>query len=182
MSRTINLYSMKVDKRYLTKAKTLISSLTNCHFIDETDIVNPTLKLSSFDASTTNYIEIPSLNRFYYVTNVTYSKGYYYVSLHVDVLMSFRQAILKQRCIIKRGSTNPSLYMHDDKFETQQYTCDRYLPFVGGGFDFSIQNYILTVMGTGGDTPEDDSINVTITGGTVNTNTTGGITHDDVRE
>ena len=180
MARTIYTYSMKMDKRYLNKTITQISVMNDCYFKDDTELINPVLILSSFNAVTTNYVYIPDLSRYYYVTGVTYSEGYYYVALHVDVLMSFKDDILKQRCIIDRGASYVNLYMSDDEFKTQSYTCDRYIPFENASaFDFTKQQYILAVMGTGGDTPESDDINVNVT--TMPTvDVTGSVgTHDD---
>ena len=91
-----------LDKRYLDKSGGMTKqgqTLTGVHFIDDTEIVNPTLKLSAFDEDMVNYVYIPSLRRYYYVNGVTYSKGYYYVNLHVDVLMSFKDSIKKQTVV-----------------------------------------------------------------------------------
>lgn len=180
MAREIHLLNMKVDKRYLNKEYTTVTILNDCHFKDDEELINPIVRLSSFNKNTTNYIYIPSLDRYYYVTNVTYSKPYYYISLHVDVLMSFKESIKNQRALISRGSKWVNLYMSDDKFKTQQYTCDRYIPFEGAdAFDYDTQNYILAVMGTGGDTPESDDINVNISS-MPTVDVTGSVgTHDD---
>ena len=97
MPRSVDFYKMSIDKRYIDKTSGMAkqgNTLNTVHFIDDTELVNPVMKLSSFDASQVNYVYIPSLNRYYYVSGVSYSKGYYYVNLHVDVLMSFKNSIL----------------------------------------------------------------------------------------
>lgn len=180
MSRTIKLYKMDIDHRYLTKSLTQIGNDITANFKDDTELIDPILILSSFNQNTTNYVEIPDLSRFYYVKGVTFSQGYYYVQLHVDVLMSFKDSIINQKAIIKRGNSYCSHYITDDQFKTQQYTCDRYVPFENdSAFDPTIQNYILAVMGTGGDTPDSDTVNVIINSGST-IDVTGSIgTHDD---
>ena len=105
MARTIKFYWNKTDKRYLNKSITQQGNdLTGVHFIDETELINPVIKLSSFDESKVNYMYVPDLDRYYYLTNVKFSQGFYLVSWHVDVLMSFKSSILSQEVILKRAS------------------------------------------------------------------------------
>ena len=58
MARTVTFYKMSLDKRYLDKTSGLSnsSSINGVHFIDDTEIVNPTLKLSEFDEDQCNYV------------------------------------------------------------------------------------------------------------------------------
>ena len=185
MARTVTFYKMALDKRYLDKTRGLsnASTINTVHFIDDTEIVNPILKLSAFDEDMCNYVYIPSLRRYYYITGVTYSKGYYFVNLHVDVLMSFKESIKKQKVLVNRSSKDEAtdLYLQDDKFCAEQYTCVKYLPFTGGNaFKSNISQFVLAVMGTGGDTPDDGTININVVGGTMNNNVSGSVgTHDD---
>ena len=152
MARTVTFYKMTLDKRYLDKTAGLKnpSTINSAHFIDDTEIVNPTMKLSDFDEDQCNYVYIPSLRRYYYVTGVTYSRGYYFISLHVDVLMSFKDSIMSQETILSRCSDYKyyNLYQSDDKFQLYEYTNIRYKFFKGGQtFSPNIQNFVLCVMG-----------------------------------
>ena len=153
MSRNVDFYKMNVDKRYLDKSGNITKqgqTLTGAHFIDDTELVNPILKLSSFDESQVNYVYIPSLNRYYYVTEVTYSKGYYLVSLHVDVLMSFKSSILNMPIIASRNSSHYDKFLHDDRMKTEQFTHDVYKGFKGGNaFSGTANTFLLAVMGSG---------------------------------
>ena len=151
MSRTIKFYWNKTDKRYLNKSITQQGNdVTGVHFIDETELINPVIKLSSFDESKVNYMYIPDLDRYYFLNNVKYSQGFYLVSWHVDVLMSFKNSILSQEVILKRASeeNHYNLYQSDDKFQLYEYTNVRYKFFKEGQtFSPSIQNFVLCVMG-----------------------------------
>lgn len=155
MSRNVDFYKMTLDKRYLDKSSGMTkqgATLTGVHFIDDTELVNPVLKLSEFDENIVNYVYIPSLHRYYFVTDVTYSKGYYFVKLHVDVLMSFKDSIMRQEVILKRSSQSGTynLFQSDDKFQLYDYTNVRY-KFFNGGSSFGTGNheFVLCVMGSG---------------------------------
>lgn len=153
MARTVKFYMCNIDKRYLDKSPGMIqqgNDLNTCNFKDDTELINPVLILSDFDASVVNYVYIPSLDRYYYVTGVTFSEGYYYVALHVDVLMSFKESIKNQDVVLKRSENYWDLFLQDDKFKTEQWTCDTYKPFTGGSaFSPNTDKFVLTVMGSG---------------------------------
>ena len=153
MARTVRFYKLQIDKRYIDKSVGWIqqgNDLTTAHFIDDTEIVNPVMKLSSFDQAQVNYVYIPSLDRYYYVTGVTYSKGYYLISLHVDVLMSFKNSILNMPIIASRNSSHYDKFMHDDRMKTEQFTHDVYKGFKGGNaFSGTANTFLLAVMGSG---------------------------------
>lgn len=156
MARTVTFYKMKLDKRYLDKTEGLSgrSTINSVHFIDDTELVNPVMKLTEFNEDACNYVHIPSLHRYYYVTGVTYSKGYFLVNLHVDVLMSFKASILSQEVILKRASQEGAynLWQSDDEFKLYEFTSVRYKEFIGGSsFNANTQNFVLCVMGSGED-------------------------------
>lgn len=158
MARTVRFYKLQIDKRYIDKSVGWHqegNNLTTAHFIDDTEIVNPVMKLSSFDQAQVNYVYIPSLDRYYYVTGVTYSKGYYLISLHVDVLMSFKNSILNMPIIASRNSSHYDKFIHDDRMKTEQFTHDIYKGFKGGNaFSGTANTFLLAVMGSGEDTEE----------------------------
>ena len=142
---------MVLDKRYLDKTGGMTKqgqTLTGVHFIDDTEIVNPTLKLSDFDEDKVNYVYIPSLRRYYYVSGVTYSKGYYYVNLHVDVLMSFKDSIKKQTVVADRSASQYRQYIDDNILKTEQYRGEYMKPFGNQPFNLGTVNFILGVLGS----------------------------------
>jgi len=154
MARTVTFYKNKLDRRYLDKTAGLSNASTanGVHFLDDTELVNPVMKLSEFNENACNYVHIPSLHRYYFVTDVTCSKGYYYVKLHVDVLMSFKDSIMNQEVILKRASQDGAynLWQADDEFKLYEYTSVRYKEFKGGSsFNPNVQNFVLCVMGSG---------------------------------
>lgn len=151
MSRNVNFYKMVLDKRYLDKTGGMTQqgqTLTGVHFIDDTEIVNPTLKLSEFDEDHVNYVYIPSLRRYYFVSGVTYSKGYYYVNLHVDVLMSFKESIKKQTVVADRSASQYRQYIDDNILKTEQYRGEYIKPFGNQPFNLNTVNFVLGVLGS----------------------------------
>lgn len=151
MSRNVDFYKMVLDKRYLDKTSGMTKqgqTLTGVHFIDDTEIVNPTLKLSDFDEDKVNYVYIPCLRRYYYVSGVTYSKGYYYVNLHVDVLMSFKDSIKKQTVVADRSASQYRQYIDDNILKTEQYRGEYMKPFGNQPFNLGTVNFVLGVLGS----------------------------------
>lgn len=152
MARNVDFYKLTIDKRYLDKTSGITkqgATMTGAHFIDDTELVNPVMKLSDFDEAQVNYVHIPSLRRYYYVTGVTYSKGYYYVHLHVDVLMSFKESIKKQVVVADRSSTQWRQYIDDNLLKTEQYKGEYIRDFSNQPFSLSTTTFILGVLGSG---------------------------------
>ena len=150
MAREIKLFKSTLDSRYLNKEGGLTEkgTLPNCHFKDDEEIINPVVMLSSFNDNEVNYVYIPSLHRYYYVTGVTYSKPYYYVSLHVDVLMSFKADINKTEVIAERSKNKYDMFIQDDELIIDQYTCDRLIRFDNQPFSESTCKFILALLGS----------------------------------
>ena len=75
---------------------------------DGCSIINPTLEIreaATFgNAVSVNYCYIAKFNRYYYVTNIHYERGIWYVSLNVDVLASYRDEIGADNRYILRSS------------------------------------------------------------------------------
>lgn len=161
----MKLYKNQSDKRYLHKSiGQVVTTISALYIKDPTDVVNPEVILDDFPTGI-NYAKIEEFDRYYYLTNVEFLNGQFSTKWHVDVLMSFEDDIKKKKALIKRTRDTNYIdyYLRDDEFQAEQYTCDRYLQFTGGNaFDKNVSNYILAVMGTGGDTPDNDEINVNI--------------------
>ena len=100
-----------------------------------------------------NYFSIPAFNRYYYLENViVLETGLYELHGHVDVLMSFRQAIRRQTAIVKRQETAAAynLYINDNSLKSYQ---DPYVltePFPSG---FNGRSFVLAVAGSVDATP-----------------------------
>lgn len=145
-------YKCKSDKRYANKNLEVVYSDVDLTYIDKTDIMNPIIKLGkALEPLDFNYVHIPELRRYYYVSEPpTFEAGYYRVQLHVDVLMSFKDEYKKQNVIVSRQENAYNLYQVDPKMVIYNTPVYRVLKFPGG-FD-STGHFILCVAGasTGG--------------------------------
>jgi len=99
---TINLYRCSADNRVVDKTNYLSDLVTlNCEMVN-TDILDPTIKLSS-SYLTYNYAYIPSFNRWYFVRgNDTIEGTHIFKFCHVDVLMTYKEEIKNLECLIVR--------------------------------------------------------------------------------
>lgn len=118
----ITLYSCTcsnetVDKtNYLTAIDTLSGE-----FRGEINILRPVIRVTPTTAATQtkiltqcNYVYIAALGRYYYVTDITGIANYLIeISLRVDVLYSWKTAILAQSVIVSRNENEYALYLDD---------------------------------------------------------------------
>lgn len=86
----------------------------------ESSIIDPVIVFEAnnpgFQANDVNYLYAEELKRYYFITNII-SKNHtlWEIHAHVDVLMSFKDQILKQKAVVAR-QTNTYNLMLDDGF------------------------------------------------------------------
>lgn len=69
-----------------------------------------------------NYVQIPELNRYYFITDiVSITHNLTQINLHVDVLMSFKDYIKTNLATTRRQENDWNLYLNDGSFRTYQY-------------------------------------------------------------
>ena len=94
----VNTYTCADDNNVLVKNLTQVSILDNVKLKDATELIKPELVLMSDEYPTFNYVYLQKFNRYYYVTNITVSPNKIYrIDLDCDVLMSFKDDILKSK-------------------------------------------------------------------------------------
>lgn len=102
----IILYKSIVEPHCVDKSNNLKSKkeYNNCTLRDESSVVDPDILINSTsNLSSYNYCYIPDFNRYYFINNVTSVRnGIWSLSLHVDVLMSYKSDFLKLNAIISR--------------------------------------------------------------------------------
>ena len=87
------------------------------------------------DIPTFNYVYIPVFNRYYFVDNIVSVRNRLWrISMSVDVLMSFKEQILKQYGFVKRNEFSYNQNLVDDKVPTQNNPIINY---------YEVQNTIL---------------------------------------
>lgn len=133
---TITTYTNTADKFILDKTNylTIVDSAVSIALKDDTNVISPVLIISNVLDPDINYCYIAEFGRYYYVKEVTYSQQRYYVSLEVDVLMSFKTEISNLNVIANRSSSYFNLYQRDDSIPFENRNLIATQPF-SGGFD-----------------------------------------------
>lgn len=111
---TIITYHNASEEHVLNKQITQVNATTSAIFKDDTNMVNPTIIISSLMSKNFNYVYISETDRYYYVTDMTYSQHRTFITLAVDVLMSFKNAIKELTVIANRSSSVYNVYQKDD--------------------------------------------------------------------
>lgn len=139
----INNISNKINKSIPgTPDLTLTGSLK-----DGSDILDPVITISKNGVPDYNYAFIPEFNRYYFIappTNVR--KDLWEMSLHVDVLYTYRQGILTAPCVVAKSSSNYNLYLNDSNYKCYQNPLI-FSDTFPAGFDVSQAHFIMTLFG-----------------------------------
>ena len=98
MSLTVDFYTF-TKKTNSTKQPSGTAGLSaSCLLKDATSIITPVIELQATDSPIGyNYAHITAFNRYYFVDDITWNAGVWEVSLHCDVLATYKNTI---------GSTN----------------------------------------------------------------------------
>lgn len=118
---TLELYVNNSDRNVVKKVLTLQATVTGT-MRSGTSILDPDfdIEVNPYDQSDftwINYVHVADWNRYYYVNNITsIVNGLWRLSCHVDVLMTFKTAILAQNAILARQEKVYNLYLDDNKF------------------------------------------------------------------
>lgn len=119
--------------------------------LDSTSKENPKITIRKnesieFAIANYNYAFLDSpFNRHYYITDVKSVSGHTWeLQLSVDVLMSFKDEILKQNAVIERSSKYFNTYITDDSYVVQNRTRTQTKVFPSG---FNSDGLILVCAG-----------------------------------
>ena len=107
---TIALYNCTSDRRRVNKnLQVLIHGYQNVTLDENTSIINPTFILTGLDLNDIkfNYLFASELNRFYFVNDIEFlNGGMFALHCHIDVLETYKNAILKHNAFIVRQEHN----------------------------------------------------------------------------
>lgn len=113
---TVELKYNSSDNNTINKQITAVSTAT-CVIKEPMDIENPHIILNTFDYNNVNYAYIPDLNRCYFITDIiNLTGGRVELVLDVDVLESFKSAILSLSAIIEKQQNTGNKYFNDGSF------------------------------------------------------------------
>ena len=141
---TIELYSNSSPANYVNKSISLVSTLTGT-LREPSSIVDPTITIERGSPIGFNYAHITDFNRYYFVTGVSSEhNGLIAISMHVDVLMTYKTEIAAATGVVKRQENKYNLYLDDGIFKSYQNTKHKLITFPNSFTDFS---FILTLAG-----------------------------------
>ena len=114
----LTLMKTSADKRDLSKSTTTIKTV-NCKIKEGTSIINPIViinKMSTSHIRQCNYAHISDFGRYYFVTDIVETTANQLeISMHVDVLNSYKDDIRSITTLILRQENVFSPYFVDEE-------------------------------------------------------------------
>lgn len=149
---TITLYNSNSDRRTLTKDIVQVADIDNVNLLDDCNIISPVFLLSNVEWASANYLYCSDFKRYYYIDNVEYvPANLIRLRCSCDVLMSFKNDILKSSAIVQRGGNNINVLLSDSSVKSQANSVTVNKAFSNCGLlpRISSENYsfVLTVYG-----------------------------------
>ena len=133
MSFTINLGTYTGEKNKVNKKVSW--DWSNSGTLKEgSDIINPAILLEAYadEVCGYNYAYIPAFKRWYFIQNTeSFRSGLTVVTMTVDVLMSYKEAIMNSTAIITRSSKNgdQQFDLPDERYPVKQSEKTYVIPF-----------------------------------------------------
>lgn len=156
----LNLYSCTASKETVDKSGslTLIEAKTG-NFIEAMDLLNPVfqVKITASATSATilqqcNYVYCQEFGRYYFITGITMlAKDVIRIECSVDVLMSWKTAILAQKVIVSRNENEYALYLDDSAlkvYNNPNITVYHFKDNQNNEMGFTTNEYILALAGS----------------------------------
>ena len=123
----------------------------NVDFKGPVSILTPVIRIHDSTFSITyNYCYIPTLGRYYFVTDVrSVGNNRYEVDAKTDVLSTWKSQIRSNTAVIRRQQKKYNLYLDDPDFHVLNYERIQTLQFpISNGFNKTLQ-YVIVTNGAG---------------------------------
>lgn len=148
MAFTVTLYVSDSPVEKIGKSLSSSADFT-CELKDDTSILNPKIKIySSSNLSGYNYMYISEFGRYYYINDISSPRNNEWdISAHVDVLETYKVAILANSAVIRRQESQYNLYLDDPDFHAYNYERIQTIKFPNNLFDKTL-HYVLVVNGS----------------------------------
>ena len=148
MSLTVDLMTNSSPVEKIGKSLTAGASFT-CLLKEDTSVLRPVIEVvSSSNLSGYNYMYISDFGRYYFIDDiVSLNDGRWEISAHVDVLETYKSAILANSAVIKRQESQYNLYLDDPDFLTYNYERIQTIKFPANTFTKTL-NYVLAINGS----------------------------------
>lgn len=141
----LTLYENLSDKNVLSKTLQNPAGFSG-NLRESSDVVNPEITLSIENPTSYNYVYIPLFSRYYYITEMqSVRTGIWKLSLHCDVLMSFKTQIEKCSGTVNDGTETGSRYLAGSQWRATQKNKTDIIQFPSGLLETG--QYILITSG-----------------------------------
>lgn len=145
MSLSVTLYNSSSPVEKI--GKTLTAGGTySCSLKETTSILNPVLVIRTTDpVYNYNYLYIQEFGRYYFINDIkSVNNNVWEISAHVDVLETYKTAILANEAVIRRQDKLFNLYLDDSDFHVLNYERVQTLKFPQNAFSKNL-TYVLVV-------------------------------------
>ena len=148
MALSVTLYNSASPVEKIGKTLTAGGSYS-CTLKDTTSVLNPLLIVRTSDpVYNYNYLYIQEFGRYYFINDIrSVNNNVWEISAHVDVLETYKTAILANSAVIKRQASQYNLYLDDPDFHAYNYERIQTLKFPANTFNKNL-NYVLVVNGS----------------------------------
>lgn len=121
----IQFYNNHSGVNIINKNLEVVGEEINFTLKEDTNILNPVLKLAGYNGG--NYCYIPDFNRYYFIDNYNLnSQGIYELFLSVDVLATYKEDLLNGKLLIKSDESGIK-YLDNKEEYNNLYTTDQFL-------------------------------------------------------
>lgn len=144
---TVNLMQNKSPVEKIGK-NIAVGTSASCALKDGTSVLRPVLRIQTSDnVYDYNYLRITEFNRYYFIDDIiSLNNNIWEVKAHVDVLETYKNAILANTAVIKRQQNQYNLYLDDPDFHVYNYEKLQTLQFPANSFNKALK-YVLVVNG-----------------------------------
>ena len=149
MAINVVFYSFS-KKDNSTKQPTSGGTTLSCEIKNQSSILTPYLIINTAisNPSNLNYAYIAAYGRYYWVTDWSWDRGFWYCNLTVDVLATYKSQIGSSNQFVIRAASSYNLAIADSKYPALSYTQVTNVPFEslhtaftnGGSFIIGICN------------------------------------------
>ena len=119
MAFTVTLYSFN-KRENSTKRPSSGGTDYSCILIDETSLMAPTFKLEiGSNPIAKNYCYVADFDRYYFISDITFNQGFWYITCIEDVLASYRGTIGSSSHYVLRAASAYDEYISDAMYPSK---------------------------------------------------------------
>lgn len=149
MAFDIKLYNNASPVEQIGKDLTGEHTIADVVLKRDTSILRPVLLVASVqDVFTYNYMYIEEFGRYYFIDDVrSVNNNIWEISAHVDVLETYKDAILSNQAVIRRQTNKFNTYLNDPEWKVYADENVVAYKFTSSGFSKTLQ-FVLAVAGS----------------------------------